>query len=174
MASEDCPAGLFSHVGSKPGFLWARTRCHNRTAETTVTLADCQIFSVYAIMSLLTQDPEGTCYWWRCAVTQIAESERRNRQAWAEPPDLGLWWKIRWRWRTEGTGCIGLWCLHPKRPERVYSWRYRRETASVGQLSIYSEQIQRVALTAAIIHPMLSAATICKGRLAAVTRKMRQ
>lgn len=43
-----------------------------------------------------------------------------------------------------------------------------------GQLSIHSEKIQRVALTAAIIHPRLSAATNCKGRLAAVTRKIRQ
>ena len=34
--------------------------------------------------------------------------------------------------------------------------------------------MKQMLLTAAIIHAMLSAATICKGRLAFVTRKIRQ
>lgn len=33
-----CAIRFISHVGSKPGFLCARTSCHNLTAETTVTL----------------------------------------------------------------------------------------------------------------------------------------
>ena len=50
-------------------------------------------------------------------------------------------------------------------PTRVYGF---------GQRLTNQGEKKPVLLTAAIIHPMLSAATICNGRLAFVTRKIRQ